>query len=145
LKICFDTSVLVAALIEDHPHNVPASAAVLSSNSKTNEAIVSAHTLAELYSVLTRTPFSPRIYPAEARLLIDQSVSARMQVMALGAGDYRTVIDECADAGWSGGAIYDALHIRAAIRARCDRLYTFNVKHFRALAPVEFRDKISAP
>jgi predicted nucleic acid-binding protein len=55
------------------------------------------------------------------------------------------VVDECATSGWTGGAIYDALHIRAAKKARCERLYTFNVRHFRAMAGDGFQDRISAP
>jgi predicted nucleic acid-binding protein len=145
VRICLDTSVLVAALIEDHPHHVPAVSLLRSTSAKGVEAFISAHTMAELYAVLTRTPFIPRIYPAEARQLIEQSILSRVDVVALSSADYRRVIAECAETGWSGGAIYDAIHVRAAIRAQCNLLYTFNVKHFRAIAPDGFRDKITAP
>jgi hypothetical protein len=33
------------------------------------------------------------------------------------------------------GAIYDALHLIGARRAACEKLYTFNLRHFRSLAP----------
>jgi predicted nucleic acid-binding protein len=145
MKVCFDTSVLVAALVEDHPHNAPASTALLSAKGKKIQACVSAHALAELYSVLTRAPFTPPIYPAEVRQMIEQTVLPLVDVVALSAAEYRQVISECADAGWTGGAIYDAIHIRAARKAGCDQLYTFNVKHFRALAGDDFHDRITAP
>jgi len=41
--------------------------------------------------------------------------------------------------------VYDALHRESARKARCDRIDTFNTKDFRALAPADLIDKISAP
>jgi predicted nucleic acid-binding protein len=145
VKICIDTSVLVAALVEDHPHFGRAANVLRSAAAKGIEAVASAHSLAELYGVLTRTPFTPRIYPSEARQMIEQSVVPHVGLIALSGADYRRIVAECSEAGWGGGMIYDALHIRAALKGQCDRLYTFNVKHFRALAPENFVDRISAP
>lgn len=48
-------------------------------------------------------------------------------------------------AGLVGGVLFDALHLCGAQKAGCDRIYTFNVKDFRALATDAFRDKITAP
>jgi len=145
VNVFLDTSVLVAALVQDHPHHGPAVALLVATKAKEIQACISAHALAELYAVLTRTPFSPPIYPAEARQMIEQTVLPLADVVALSATEYRRVMAECADAGWTGGAIYDAIHLRAARKAGCERLYTFNVRHFRALASEEFRGRISAP
>jgi hypothetical protein len=43
-----------------------------------------------------------------------------------------------------GGRIYDALHLRRARQAACDRVYTFNVRHFQQLAP-DLAGRIGAP
>jgi predicted nucleic acid-binding protein len=145
MKVCFDTSILVAALVEDHPHHAPAFSVLLSAKDKKIEAYISTHALAELYAVLTRAPFTPPIYPAEARQMVEQSILPLVEVVSLSGVEYRGVVDECAEAGWTGGAIYDAIHIRAAKKAHCERLYTFNVKHFRAMAGDDFQDRISAP
>ena len=145
MRVCFDTSVLVAALVDDHPHHAPASSVLLSAKGKKNQACVSAHALPELYAVLTRAPFTRPIYPAEVRQMIEQTVLPLVDVVALSGIEYRQVITECAEAGWTGGAIYDAIHIRAAKKANCARLYTFNVKHCRAMAGDDFQDRISAP
>ena len=145
MKACLDTSVLVAALVEDHPHNAPASALLLSAKARKIQAVVSAHTLAEVYAVLTRAPFTPPVYPAEARQLIEQTVLPNVHVVSLSPTEYRQVIAECADAGWTGGVIYDAIHLRAARKVSCERLYTFNVKHFRAIAPDDFQHCITTP
>jgi hypothetical protein len=35
--------------------------------------------------------------------------------------------------------------LRCAQKADCDRIYTFNVKDFRSLAPAGLAEKIAAP
>ena len=49
-----------------------------------------------------------------------------------------------AESGWIGERIYDALHLRCAKKAACDRIYTFNVRPFQQLAP-DLADRIGAP
>ena len=145
MKVFLDTSVIVAALVEDHPHHAQATALLLAAQKKTDQVFISGHSLAEAYAVLTRTPFSPRIYPAEAWQLLEESILAHVQVVALNPAEYRQVIQACSINGWIGGAVYDALHIHAAQTAVCERLYTFNLGEFRMLAPEEFRHRITAP
>jgi predicted nucleic acid-binding protein len=57
---------------------------------------------------------------------------------------YLATIRECADKGWTGGRVYDALHLHCAKKTFCDRIYTFNVRHFQQLAP-DLADRITAP
>lgn len=104
---------------------------------------MSAHGLAEVYSVLTRTPFTPPVYPGEA-WQIQQSFLRHLEVVALSAKEYQDVIRHCASNGISGGLVYDALHLRCAEKVRSDRVYTFNVKDFRLLAP-NLESRICAP
>lgn len=106
--------------------------------------VIAAHGLAEMYSVLTRTPFQPRITPAEAWHHIQENVLPRFEIESLARGDYSRVIKDCAAQGWGGGRIFDALHIATARKANCSRIYTFDVAHFRQLAP-DLLDRILAP
>ena len=46
---------------------------------------------------------------------------------------------------WIGGRIHHVIHLRCAAKMKCDRIYTFNLRDFRAIAPMELADKISAP
>jgi predicted nucleic acid-binding protein len=142
MKILLDTSVWVAALLSAHPHH-RAAAAVLAQGKKV-DVWMCAHSIAELYSVLTRTPFTPRIHPAEGAQMVE-SVLGRAGVVALTPRDYRETVRECARSGWGGGAVYDALHIRAARKGACERLYTFNLRQFRGMAAEDFRAKIVSP
>jgi predicted nucleic acid-binding protein len=50
----------------------------------------------------------------------------------------------CAEEGWTGGVVYDALHLQCARKTACGRIYTFNLPDFQLLAP-DLKDKICAP
>jgi len=130
-----DTSVLVAALVGDLPEHDAAAAVLRATLDGARTLNVSAHTLAELYAVLTTLPVTPRISPGQAAELIRRNVLARARVVALSAEDYEAVIDRMTRLGLSGGAVYDGLHVRAAEQARVDRLFTFNGRDFRRMPP----------
>lgn len=141
----FDTSVLVAAAVSEHPHNGPALAVLEERIRQNHRGFISAHSLTEFYSVLTRAPFKPSIYPGEVVQIMDAMVLPHLELVTLDRDDYEAVIRNCAAHGWTGGRVHDAVHLRCAENANCDRVYTFNVKHFRGLAPSELEDKITAP
>src|ERR1035437_2430323 len=141
----FDTSVLVAAAVTHHPHDAPALAVLEELVRRTHARYLSAHSLAEVYSVLTRTPFKPPVYPSEAWQIIEQMILPHMELVTLTPKEYREVVRHCAVNGWVGGKVHDAVHLRCAQKVRCDRVYTFNVNDFRALAPPDLADKIAVP
>lgn len=144
MKVYFDTAVLVASSVLDHPQHRPAAAALALVRDKKLHAYLSTHALAEFYAVLTRTPFIPRVSASEAWQLLTRNLLPHFEVMALSAKDYRDAIQGCATQGWTGGRVYDALHLQAARNAGCDRIYTFNVRHFQQLAP-DLADRICTP
>lgn len=145
MKFYLDTSVLIAASVQEHTHHAPAIQALDAMLLEGHKGYVSAHSLAEFYSVLTRTPFIPAIYPSEAWQMLEVSILPHVKIVALSGAEYKDLVRQCATEGHVGGRVYDAVHLRCARKAKCDRLYTFNVKHFRALAPDSFRHKVSAP
>lgn len=130
MKILFDTSVLVAALVESHPMHSAAFPWLERAQRGEIEACVATHTLAELYSVLTTLPVKPRVSPSMARALIE-GVAGIADPVDLAAADYMGVIEQLGNTGTVGGSIYDALISRAAEKARVDRLATFNVRDFK--------------
>ncbi len=107
-------------------------------------AYMLAHGMAEIYSVLTRGPFKPKIDPEQGWKIVSSTVLEFFQVVHLSTEDYRQTLRASSEDGLSGGRIFDALHIRAARNAQCERIYTFNVRHFRQLAP-DLADMIVAP
>jgi predicted nucleic acid-binding protein len=141
----FDTSVLVSAAVTRHPHNAPALAVLEELVSRKCRGFISAHSLTEIYSVLTRTPFKPPLYPSEAWQIIEAMILPHMELVTLTPKEYRDVVRHCAVSGWVGGRVHDAIHLRCALKAECHRIYTFNVKDFRSLAPDDLADMVSAP
>jgi predicted nucleic acid-binding protein len=145
VKWYFDTSVLVSAAVAEHPHNASALALLEELAHRRHRGFISAHGLTEIYSVLTRTPFEPPLYPSEAWQIIEAMIFPHMALVTLTAKEYREATRQCAATGLTGGRIHDVVHLRCAQKAACDRVYTFNEKDFRALSPPGFTEKISMP
>ena len=80
-------------------------------------------------------PVSPRISPREAERLLRESVFEVAEVVTLEAADYEAVVERMAELELVSGAIYDALHVRAAEKARAAELVTFNGRDFRRMPP----------
>lgn len=144
MKILFDTSVLVAALVASHPHHSRAFPWLKKAKEQEIELLISSHTVAELYAVLTTLPVSPRITPGLAWRLIHESVLACATVTALSSSDYQSTIKRMSEIGISGGVVYDALIAKAAQKAGAERILTFNVTDFKRAWP-EGAVHISAP
>jgi len=135
LKVFFDTSVLVAAFVSSHEHHTPARAAVQRVVAGRDDGVVGAHTLAEVYAVLTRLPVVPRIQPAEAARIVEDNVVKHFTVQTLNAAEHLALIRRAPALGIAGGAIYDALLLACAEKAAVSRIYTFNTADFSRLAP----------
>jgi len=135
MKVMADTSVLIAAMVESHPGHERAFPWLRQAKRKQVDLFVSTHTLAELYAVLTTLPVQPRLSPDIARRLIREDIESVARIVDLRGEDYRQVLDDMSDSGLSGGVIYDALVVRAARKAKVDRLLTFNVADFQRVWP----------
>jgi len=134
MKLLFDTSSLVAAFVRSHPAHTAAWNWLQETLEGAHHGVVAAHTLAELYAVLTRLPLRPPIPPGTALELIEENLEG-FQTIALGRADYRSVLRRLERLELAGGAVYDALIAQAALKARADRLITLNPAHFRRLGP----------
>ena len=142
MKAFFDSSVLVAAFYGAHVHHEASLAAIATARKKT--AFCAAHTLAEVYSVMTRLPVRPRISP-EQGLLFVESIRERFSVVAFAEKEYFEVITAAAERGIGGGKIYDALILRCAEKSKAETIYTWNVDDFRQLAPDEVAARLRTP
>lgn len=135
MNVLADTSFLVAAMVEAHPSHERAQKRLQKLLSGNDQLLLCAHTLAELYAVLSRLPVSPRITPDMARRLIRENVEKKAKIVTLDAADYTAVLDRMTDAGIAGGVIYDALILRAAEKAHAGLLLTLNETDFRRVGP----------
>jgi predicted nucleic acid-binding protein len=126
-----DASVFVAAVDKDHPHH-PRSFAIFNRLSRP-EAKCGAHTLAEVYSVLTRLPPTHRLSREQALLFVEQIVQ-RVEPVSLGPDEYLSALRKAVADGVGGGRIYDALHVACARKVGADVIYTWDLGDFRAVA-----------
>lgn len=144
MKILLDTSVLVAAIVEAHPKHGMALPWLQNIKNGTYEGVVSAHSLAELYAILTTLPLQPRISPGLAQQLIQQNVLAVCQVVSYSSEDYMAVVKHLAEDGLIGGIMYDALIVYTAFKIHIDWILTLNKKDFVRIYSVLI-EKIISP
>ena len=144
MRILLDTSVLVAAMVEAHPAHKQGLVWLKRVTDGPDKGVVAAHSLAELYAVLTTLPVHPPISPLDAQQLIKHNVTDRLEIVSLSDQDYIQVIEHLAGLGIVGGATYDALILRAAVNAEVDLVITLNEKDFQRVYP-HLADKIVAP
>jgi predicted nucleic acid-binding protein len=135
MKICFDTSTLVAALLQQHPHHAIAFPRLQAVKAGTAQGHLTTHGLAELFATLTALPLKPRLLPADVERIILQSILPYFILIPLSADHYRDAMQLTVKQNLASGAIYDALHLIGARSAHCTALYTLNLRHFRSLAP----------
>lgn len=144
MTIFCDTSVLVAACIRKHPHYERARPILEIVASGKESGIISAHSVAEIFSALTSVPVMPRILPVEARDIIATNIKRHFHLVAITSEMYEKAVEICVGRGIGGGKVYDALLLECARQAKVDRIYTFNLHDFRQLAP-DLAEIISAP
>jgi predicted nucleic acid-binding protein len=144
MRTLFDTSVIIAALIESHPMHDRAFPWLKQAREKQLEMIVASHTLAELYAVLNTLPLKPRISSSVAWRLVKENIESFGKVISLTTAEYSSTIKRLSDMGLTGGIIYDALIARVAQKAKVERLLTLNIDHFRRVWP-NGGDKIIVP
>ena len=130
MRAFLDTSVLVATFYGEHQHHEPSFSLFI--RQKKTTAYTAAHCLAEVYSVLTGMPGKDKASPDEALLFL-RDVRERLTMIALDETEYIKVIEEASGSGICGGAIYDAITGRCAVKAKAEAIYTWNVRHFISL------------
>lgn len=135
MKVLFDTSVLVAGIVEAHPLHERSLPWLMKAKAGSLEYLVGAHSLAELYAVLSTLPTSPRIGPRLAWRLVRENVAAHARVIPLSPRDYAGTIGALADREMAGGVVYDALIVKAAQKARARKLLTLNPRDFLRVWP----------
>ena len=143
MKVLLDSSVLIAALLPDHVHHAVAHAWLTQAKVGTFEYVVSGHSTAEVYSVLTRLPRTPPILPTDAWRLLQENVLSSAKIVTLSDSDYVDLLKDLSQRGISGGAVYDAIIAKAADLAQVDHLLTLNESHFQSVWPAGSRKIVS--
>ncbi|HWE51343.1 MAG TPA: PIN domain-containing protein [Bryobacteraceae bacterium] len=127
MKGFFDTSVLVPIFYGDHIHHKASLGRFVKFDRKTG--CCGAHSLAEVYSTLTRMPGRHRISGDQAMLFIG-SIRERLSIVALDGDEYADALQESSGLGIVGGGIYDAMLAHCAIKVQAEVVYSWNIRHY---------------
>jgi predicted nucleic acid-binding protein len=122
MKAFFDTSVLVPVFYGDHIH-YEASLELFIQFDKTT-GCCGAHSLAEVYSTLTRMPGKHSISGEQAMLFVG-SIRERLSLVVLDGEEYAKALQSSAAVGIVGGGIYDAMLAHCALKANVETIYTW--------------------
>jgi predicted nucleic acid-binding protein len=132
MKAFFDTSVLVAVFYGDHIHHRASLELFIQFDKSTG--CCGAHSLAEVFSTLTRMPGKHRISGEQALLFI-ASMRERLSIIALQGDEYAEALEASAARGIIGGGIYDALLAYCAMKAQAKTIYSWNTRHYVLCGP----------
>jgi predicted nucleic acid-binding protein len=77
-------------------------------------------------------------------LLFLENIRERLSLVTLTSEEYYAAIKESAEADITGGAIYDALIARCALKAKADRIYSWNTGHFERFGAA-IGDRLTTP
>jgi predicted nucleic acid-binding protein len=147
VSVFFDTSVLLAGLIDFGPQSAPAQSLMHAVAERRVTAPATAwYCCLEFYSVATRLPPEFRLTPADASMLLRDEVFARLAVHDLPPPARLDMLRMAAHDGIAGGRIYDAHIAEVARAAGATVVVTDNRRHFlsalrydmRVETPVEF-------
>jgi predicted nucleic acid-binding protein len=130
VTVALDTSVIVAGVIEAHPHHERARWWLRPRRNL--ERIASWHAYAEAWAVLTALPIEPRVSGEVAAAVLER-LRGSLRFVAPRARTYPSAVSRCTARGLRSGAIYDALHLVSAEGEGADLFLTFNVQDFARL------------
>src|SRR4030081_2716579 len=114
MKGFFDTSVLVPVFYGDHVHHQASLELFIQFKKSTGGC--GAHSLAEVYSTLTRMPGKHRISAEQAMLFIG-NIRKRLSIIALDGDEYADALERSAALGIVAGGIYNLMVAHCAIKA----------------------------
>ena len=135
MKTLFDTSLIVAGVVESHPMHARCLIWLQRAKAGDFDSFVASHSLAETFAVLTTLPVKPRISPLLAQTIIDNNLRTIAKIVPLTVADYFRTIQTMTELGLSGGTVYDALITTVAQRLAVDKLLTLNTDDFHRVWP----------
>ena len=139
-----DTSVLLAGLIDFGPQSAPAQSLLHAvAEKRVSGAATAWHCCLEFYSVSTRLPPEFRLDPADAAILLEEEIFARMAIHDLPAAERLPALRAAARDRISGGRIYDAHIAEIARAAGAEVVVTDNRRHF--LSALRYDMRIETP
>jgi predicted nucleic acid-binding protein len=141
----FDTSVLVAASVRQHPHFARADARLRDCIAGKDTGLVHSHSLLEFHSALTQLPKGLAVPPEEVTVILTEGILPYVECKALSRTKVAEAQRLAAEAGLIGGVIYDFYHLIAAREMKAEVVWTFNLRHFETIVPPGMPFEIREP
>ena len=129
MKVLYDTSVLIPALLVGHDKHSMAFPQLETAKRGDDQGYLSTHSLAEVYAVVTRLPQPLGISPESAKEITVDLLEYLVPV-ALSVDDYRQAIAPVTSLNLTDGVMYNAVIAQPALNASVERLATLNPKDF---------------
>jgi predicted nucleic acid-binding protein len=136
MNILYDSSSLLALYVENHPHNDQVVQTYSRQKATDNSFYMSIHSIAELYSNLTRGKQYFDYSAEKADQLINKIVDTFFSVVSLNEEDYLAAFSELKEKDLTNGIVYDGIISQAAHKIEADILVTINEKDFKRLAHI---------
>jgi len=92
MRVFCDTNVLVAAALEAHFHHRPAHAVLERISRRDDIGFISAHSLAETFSVLSRMPTVPKLTAQDVLTILEKNIIPHFTLVTLAAADYLNAV-----------------------------------------------------
>jgi len=125
----FDSTVALSAIFQASTNYLDAAARIKAAGDK---RFIINHGLAEVYRTLTGRL---KIPPKQAAQLVEGAMVSLFKEAELSRSDYLKAIKSLAEKSLSGPIIYDAVHAQGARKVRASKVHTYNLDHFRKIAP----------
>jgi predicted nucleic acid-binding protein len=125
-----DTDCMIAVVAVWDNRHAEASAEIEVRLARGEHMAISLHALTETYSVLTRLPLQFRLSTTQAWELLEAMFLSQCSLNSLDTVSHLTQLRKSAEAGISGGRIYDAIIGECARQAGASVLLTFHRRHF---------------
>lgn len=126
-----DTNCMIAAVSRAHPHHTAAADEYNARLDRGESLVVAGHSLAEAYSVLTRSPIPLRLSARQAAAVLEASFLTKGQVISLDGSEYVVLLRSLPSRGVTGGLVYDAIIAASARKGGVDTFLTFNERYIR--------------
>ena len=77
-------------------------------------------------------------------MLLLSNIRERLTAISLNEDEYFAAVEKAADLGIVGGTTYDSLLAYCALKAKADRIYTWNMRHFELMGG-EIKRRVKTP
>lgn len=131
MNVLYDTSALLALFLEDHPDHEKAIQTHVKLIENDSEFYICTHSIAEIYSNLTRGIKYFKFSPSKAYEVIKRDLADVFSIVDLNSTDYLDTIKYLKAEKLTGAVVYDGIIVKASSKIDAKYIVTFNERDFK--------------